>query len=796
MANPETAERGFLLHVFHRPQGGRSTVCAVGKLESGETFGLMDDRMQPMFFVRETDIEQAGAIARADGMQVEVSDLRTMDGEPVAEVSGPLRSLRRVSDRLAGQGVRTYEADVSYTNHFLMRLGLRGTVTISGEWRPGQGVDRAYVNPDLAPAEWEPHLSVLALDIETDPRATQVLAVSLVGVGLHDGEMTEEVHVWGEAEDSSTGGGAALYSYSSERALLGAVETRVRELDPDILTGWNVIDFDLTVLQKRFKALQMPFNLGRTKDTTYYREGEVWGGSRMVVYGRQVLDALHLVRAVPQRFDDYTLETVAQEILGRGKTLDAAPGESAAHQILDLYRNDRAAFCEYCLEDSRLVMGILEAEQLIELSVRRSTLTGLPLERAWGSIAPFDFLYISELRKRGMVAPSLGVDRLVSGGGAPGGLILAPEPGLYRHVLVFDFKSLYPSIMRTFNIDPLARLLAPRGDDADVITAPNGARFSREPGILPMLLERFFEERAAARRRGDELASLAYKILMNSFYGVLGTDACRFAANELAGAITGFGHMILRWGRDLLESDGARVLYGDTDSLFLDPGLPDDVDEATARETGDRLAQKLNDALAAYVTDTYGADSFLELEFEKYYRRFLMPSQRGAEGRGRAKGYAGLRVVDGAETLDVVGMEAVRRDWTDMAHHLQIDLLALLFRDAGREEVEACIREWIRAVRAGEKDDELVYRKGLRKGVDKYTASSPPHVKAARLLEKPSGVIHYVVTRDGPQPVGHVSAPLDYDHYVDKQVEPIVRTIAQVTEIDIDDAVYGVPKLF
>ena len=87
--------------------------------------------------------------------------------------------------------------------------------------------------------------------------------------------------------------------------------------------------------------------------------------------------------------------------------------------------------------------------------MRRSRLTGLPLERAWGSVAAFDFMYISALRQRGLVAPTTGVDRR-EGKGAPGGLVIEPQVGLYRHLFVFDFKSLYPSIMRTFNIDPVS----------------------------------------------------------------------------------------------------------------------------------------------------------------------------------------------------------------------------------------------------------------------------------------------------------------------------------------------------
>ena len=106
----------------------------------------------------------------------------------------------------------------------------------------------------------------------------------------------------------------------------------------------------------------------------------------------------------------------------------------------------------------------------------------------------------SELHKRGMVAPTNGVDR-VKLGGAPGGLVMTSKAGLYRNVFVFDFKSLYPSIIRTFNIDPLSYIQA----DADSITAPNGARFAREAGILPNILEDFFENRDRAKADGDDL---------------------------------------------------------------------------------------------------------------------------------------------------------------------------------------------------------------------------------------------------------------------------------------------------
>jgi DNA polymerase-2 len=369
--------------------------------------------------------------------------------------------------------------------------------------------------------------------------------------------------------------------------------------------------------------------------------------------------------------------------------------------------------------------------------------------------------------------------------------VIEPQVGLYRHLFVFDFKSLYPSIMRTFNIDPLNYARA----GADALEAPNGAHFARERGILPELLEGFWTQREEAKKRGDELASHTYKIIMNSFYGVLATGSCRFASDALAGAITEFGHHILRWAQQQLEARGQRVIYGDTDSVFVDPGLEADCPAVEARALGEALCAEVNAELVRYIEREYRVESRLELEFEKYYAPFLLPPMRGSE-RGRAKGYAGLRLGPGGEQLDIVGMEAVRRDWTKLAHQLQRQLLDLLFHDAGPQAIEACAVEWVRALRAGEKDGDLVYRKSLRKPVAKYIRNVPPHVQAARLLPNPRGVIQYVVTRDGPQPVGHLTAPPDYEHYVRKQIEPLLRTIAQVSPIDVESAMKGATSLF
>src|SRR5207249_1696715 len=254
-----------------------------------------------------------------------------------------------------------------------------------------------------------------------------------------------------------------------------------------------------------------------------------------------------------------------------------------------------------------------------------------------GSFASVDWLDVGELRARGRVAPSVRATAETEDASIVGGLVLDSVPGLYRNILVFDFKSLYPSLIRTFNIDPLTFVAA---DAAGVaLRTPGGAAFRRdEAGILPGLVARLGAERAAARARGDEVAAQAIKILMNSLFGVLGSPASRLFSPAVANAITTAGQHVIRLAAGAVERRGHRVIYGDTDSLFVDVGEPD-----TARAAGraEALRDGIGQDVAAALTREFGCTSHLELEFEKVYARFFMPEIRGG-ATGSKKRYAGL----------------------------------------------------------------------------------------------------------------------------------------------------------
>src|SRR5262249_48189086 len=143
--------------------------------------------------------------------------------------------------------------------------------------------------------------------------------------------------------------------------------------------------------------------------------------------------------------------------------------------------------------------------------------------------------------------------------------------------------------------------------------------------------------REAARRAGDKVAANAIKILMNSFYGVLGTSACRFYNPALANSITGMGREILLWSKRWFEQAGFQVLYGDTDSLFVGSGSTGNPDA----QQGPRLAAALNEELTRYIHGRWRVHSRLELEFEKTYLRLILPQARHST-RGASKRYAGL----------------------------------------------------------------------------------------------------------------------------------------------------------
>lgn len=768
--------KGFIVDRTYRILDGKAYVYLFGRLANGESF-LTITHVRPYFYIRAKDLDAAKAVHNFK--DIDETEMRTMQGEPVVKLTLWVpRDVAEWRKRLEDAGIPCYEADIPFTQRYLMDLGINATIDIQGEHKKGRYVQRIYEEPTLTPVEYQPNVTTVSIDIETSKEHGDLFMISLV---TRDKELTlvnkEEVVALPEHAER----------FATEKDLLERFVDVIREWDPDIITGWNVIDFDLQDLKRRCEQNGVRFILGRAEWESGLRiESSFLRDSQADIAGRAVLDGIHILKSSFINLEDYKLETAAQEFLGEGKLLT---GKSRYEEIERLYHEDTSALVAYNRKDCRLVLDILEAKQLIQLTVLRSMLTGLIMERVRASIASFDSVYIRAMNRRGLVAPSTRPTE--RGERITGGYVRESKPGVYDEILVLDFKSMYPSVIRTFNIDPISYL--PEGKqertDEKIIVAPNGACFTNSDGLLPTIIQQLWEERDNAKRRKDGVASLAIKVLMNSFFGVLASPNCRFFSLEMGNAITGFARHFIRIAAEKIEERGYTVVYGDTDSVFVETRA-DDPEGAFA--IGTELQEYINTFYREHIEQVYHRTSFMELQAEKVYRKFLLPRVRGSEV-GAKKRYAGLKWVDGEERLDFTGLEFVRRDWTELAKHFQMELLDRIFHD---REVTGFVKRFVDDVRAGKHDDELIYRKSIRKDLSEYTKTTPPHVKAARILEQREGrieqsVISYVMTSSGPEPVGYESGPIDYDHYIEKQIRPIADSVLDFYGSSFDDLIAG-----
>lgn len=684
--------------------------------------------------------------------------LRSPEGMEVDALYFPTqRALLRARDVCRAHGVRLYESDVRAADRYLMERFVLAGLEATGPLEPGEAGLR-MLDPVIRPADPDIALQAVSLDIETDGSDGQVYSVALA--------TAEHECVLMCSANPVHAATVPVHCHASERAMLQALLRWFAEHDPDLVIGWNVIGFDLSVLERRFAANHLPFDLGRDGGRARILPAGRGGQPATArIPGRVVLDGIESLRAAFWTFEDYSLEAVARSLLGRGKLLDAHADRIGA--VRTLYAEDRAALAEYNIEDCRLTAAIFAHTGLVRMAVQRARMTGLTLGRHGGSAAVLDSLYLPRLHRRGRVAHDVGAGS-AGAASSPGGHVLNSRPGLYRHVVLLDFKSLYPSIMRTFRIDPLG-LWQPGEDPVEGFL---GARFARHDAILPALIDDLWAARDAAKREHNAPLSQTIKIIMNAFYGVLGSSGCRFFDPRLASSITRRGHEVLKRSRDLLEAEGLSVIYGDTDSLFV---LLDTAgDHRAAQQRGSELASMLNAWWRATIAREHRLESCLEVEFETCFSRFLMPTLRGSE-LGSKKRYAGLAVrADGSTELVFKGLESVRSDWTPLARGFQRELYRRVFAD---EPYTDYVRDTLAALLGGQLDEQLVYRKRLRRGIDEYRGNVPPQVHAARQSGQRSGWVRYIITRQGPQAVAHATAPPDYDHYRERQLAPVADGI-------------------
>ncbi len=720
------------------------------------------------------------ALARAQGVPVRpVSQpFKKLDQQPAVMLKTRLESQHNSLRRLARQeGITLYEADVRLPDRFLMERFIFGALA----YRPATDANQNQLeNARVRPSAYVPTLRSLTLDIECDEHEN-LYSIALAGDDVAVVMMVAPPVLPEPSPDEAF----QLILCDDEVSLLTTFEVQLRKADPDVILGWNIKQFDFAVLARRAARQKRPLRLGRQGLPLATRE---WDNGQVIVDipGRSVVDGIESLKTMTYQFDSFSLQHVAYELLGKGKLLHE---NNQLDAIKRQYRETPIALARYNYQDCTLVNEIAQHTNMLDYLVLRSTLTGLELGRPGGSVAAFLNVYLPRLHRAGYISNVRPED---GGLASPGGYVMESHPGLYNHVVVLDFKSLYPSIIRTFCIDPMG-LAEGLANPETAIEGFKGACFSRDKHFLPDIIAGLWHQRDAAKRSGDAPRSQAIKILMNSFYGVLGSGGCPFYDTRLASSITLRGHEIMQLTATWIREAGFEVIYGDTDSTFVH--LRDATDRAHAITLGQQLERTINQRWRKRLAEKYALDCYLEIEFETHYDTFFMPTIRGSS-QGSKKRYAGLTYTNGEPRMIFKGLENVRSDWTNLAKQFQHDLYSAVF---AQRAVDTLVKQVVGEIKAGQRDDALVYAKRLRKPLSHYTKSQPPHVKAARLAAQqytekgqpapfqPGTKVRYFMTTQGPQVVDHRTAPLDYDDYIEKQIRPIAQSILPLIGLDFDE---------
>lgn len=776
---------------------------------------VLIENQQAIFFIRQEDaLQLKNILCSISDIIIKPLELYDFDHKPVSGVYfNSQQSLYQARELLQQSHLKYYEADIRPVERFLTERFLTGPVSILPtklQLNNDSSAVQLIINPKIKPQsdaeKYQPKFKIMSLDIETAYDSQELYSISLLCEHWY---VTLMKGISNDAHNTQN-----IEYMTTEKDLMLRFIELILEQDPDIIIGWNVINFDFRFLQKKADSLKISLAIGRSESLPVWRKAQTEMEHHfLLIPGRVVLDGIDTLKSATWNFPSFSLESVGRELLGRGKLIktehqSAADKWKNAKEIKRQFYEDKQALAVYNLEDCQLVWDIFEHTDLIAFAIERARLTGLEMDRTGGSVAAFDNLYLPRLHRKGFVAPNIN-DR-IENLSAPGGYVMNSKPGLYHSVLVLDYKSLYPAIIRTFSVDPYARVKAEILDEKDCVPGFNGASFARNDAILADIIQSLWHARDKAKEQQNKTLSQAIKIIMNSFYGVLGTPGCRVHDARLTSSITLRGHEIMKKTALLIAEEGYDVIYGDTDSVFV--ALSDDIDgnsqkgKARADQIGQNLVTKINQYWQHELAEKYQIESSLEMEYETHYTRFFMPTIRGSD-KGSKKRYAGMMSNNGKEGHIVFkGLETVRTDWTALSREVQKEIYQRIFNDLAYEYY---LKNIIKDLKDGKFDNKLIYRKRLRQKLSDYIKNRPPHAQAAIKAEtyakqkndpveqyQNGGWIEYVMTINGPEPVEYNINPLDYEHYIEKQIAPAVDALLMVVDNSLEKIIQAQYELF
>jgi len=713
---------------------GEGTVNLWGALEDGGR-AVVEVPFRPYFY-----LVPSGNVPIPPGAR-EVERLRL--GKPVRCLrieAGEGSDIAKDAEDAAGKGLgEAYGYDIRYSDLFLISTGLRPASWASADAEQVGGSGDYVTYRSVGAVE--------ALPGRVDVPDLRIVSFNPIYLSRHASPRPERDPV---AAISVYDGKSARTFSGDETSVLGSFIDEVRRLDPDIVLGFQSNKVHWDYLSRRAGAAGVRFSIGRGGSEPH---GSVYG--HVSLRGRANIDVSEFVDEVPE------IKLERLEELAGYMGMDVPRDAPEDFEVGAMWEEDRARIVGYSEWRARAIFDVFSAISDYVFSL--SGITGIPPDHVLTAATGFkveNYLMRFAEEEAGELIPPRRESRHIT---YPGGMVIQPKPGLHSGVAVLDFKSMYPSIIIKYNMS-----LETVGEDGALREGP--------PGFLPRALRLLLDERAKAReewgrypegsreRKVMDAKQRALKRIANATYGYTGWSGARWYAPHVAAAITAKGREVISTVMERATGMGLEVIYGDTDSVFVS------YDEAKVEN------------LLSWIGDELG----LEVKVEKVYRSVLFTEAK--------KRYAGI--TEGGE-LDIVGLEAVRGDWSDAAKRAQAEVLEVLLKEGSVERAVERAVEWVRRARAGEIPlKQLIIWRQLTKQPDEYEATAPHavvarHMRAGGWDVRVGDKVGFIVVKgagklnERVKPYFEVTADhVDWDYYAEKQIAAACGRILEAVGVD------------
>ncbi len=781
--------------IAYTVKNGKPIIQLYGRTTDGKQICVMDENFEPYFYVvGNAEPKEIEALKQDDYHVVRVEKTKkNLNEHPtealkvIVNIPKGVPIIKELAQNLPNvDGV--YEYDILYTRRYLIDKGIIPlTLTkVEGKEIPAES-KVACISANKIAHESEETLKpkILAVDIETYNPDNKLNPDKnpIIMVGLH-GEKISRVITWKKFPTKEN----YIEFVQSEADMLQRFVELVQQYQPDFIVGYYTDGFDFPYMIERAKINKVKLNVGLD-----YSNIEIVGRTQKEakITGIAHIDIFKFIRKVISRSlktDSYTLDAVSAELLGEHKH---------AVDMENLYKawdknEGLEDYAKYNLQDCKLtykltekvIPNLIEFVRIIRLppyDINRMTFSTYVEWYLISQATARNEILLNRPNKRDEMARM--TDRI------KGAFVYEPKPGFYQKVTVFDYRSLYPSIIASHNISK-GTLNCDCCKEPQKMKTERGTFWycTKRKGLFSTVIEDLILRRAELKKQlktnKDPLLaarSEALKVLANSFYGYMGFAPARWYCIECAESTTAWARYYIHKAIETAQQTGFTVLYSDTDSVFL-------LLENKTKEDALALMEKINESLPG----------LMELDYEGYYPAGIFVSLKAGES-GAKKKYA---LIDDKGNIKIKGFESVRRNWSSIAKDVQRKVIEIILKEYDAKKAKDYVRQVVEDMRKNKVPlDKVVIHTALSKGTGAYAAIGP-HVAAAQRMEAKGitvgagSLIKYVVVKGKGKIRDKVKLPdeatqeeYDGEYYIQNQIVPGVERIFAVLGINVDDLI-------